>query len=184
MSTNRAELTTDKRWQQWIREHPVLGPALAGLIATQLATIVGYYLRGIGLPQVPWPLFNGALFAPAGEFGSPASFFVGQSIHMVDGVLFAILFVVLVRSRIPLPNTNMGNVGKGLVYSMVMALVSAGFLVPYCYAPKSGYGFFSFESPDTWKLPLSILIFHAVYGYFLGLLANPGSGDDYPAATH
>ena len=104
----------------------MLGPSIAGLIAVQLATIVGYFLRGIGLPQVPWPLFNGALFAPTGEFGSPASFFVGQSIHMVDGVVFAILFVVLVRSKIPLPNTNMGNIGKGLIYSMVMAIISAG----------------------------------------------------------
>ncbi len=177
MNANATQVSTDVRWRRWLGEHPVLGPALAGLIAVQLATIVGYYLRGIGLPQVPWPLFNGALFAPAGEFGSPASFFVGQSIHMVDGVIFAILFVVLVRSKIPLPNTYMGNVGKGLIYSMVMAVISAGFLVPYVYAPKSGYGVFSFGTPDGWKLPLSILIFHAVYGYFLGLLTSTANGD-------
>lgn len=177
MSTNVTELSTDVRWRRWLLVHPVLGPAIAGLIACQLATIIGYYLRGIGLPQVPWPLFNGALFAPAGDFGSPASFFAGQSIHMVDGVLFAILFVVLVRSRIPLPNTNMGNIGKGLIYSTVMAVISAGFLVPYVYAPRSGYGVFSFGTADGWKLPASILIFHAVYGYFLGLLTST-AGDE------
>ena len=176
MSANGLELTTSARWQRWHGEHPVLGPALAGFIAVQMATIVGYYLRGIGLPQVPWPLFNGALFAPAGEFGSPASFFVGQSIHMVDGVIFAILFAVVFRSRIPLPNTNMGNIGKGVLYSTGMAIISAGFLVPYVYAPKSGYGFFSFETDDGWKLPASILIFHFVYGYFLGLFCS--SDDD------
>jgi hypothetical protein len=167
------DLAPSARWQRWLGEHPILGPALAGFIAVQMATIVGYYLRGIGLPQVPWPLYNGVLFAPASTFGDPASFFVGQSIHMVDGVVFAILFAVLVRSRLPLANTTNGNIGKGVIYSVSMAIISAGFLVPYVYAPKSGFGFFSFYTPDGWKLPLSILIFHLVYGYFLGLLCNP-----------
>jgi hypothetical protein len=165
------ELTADTRWRAWVGEHPVLGPALVGLIATQLATIIGYYLKGIGLPPVPWPLYNGALFAPSGEFGDPASFFAGQSIHMVDGVVFAILFVIMVRSRIPLPNTRLGSIGKGVIYSTVLAIISMGFLVPYVYVPKSGYGFFSFYSPDHWKLPVSILLFHVVYGYFLGALS-------------
>jgi len=173
MDSSELGLTPSTRWRKWLGDHPIGGPALAGFIAVQMATIVGYYLRGIGLPQVPWPLFNGALFAPAGKFGDPASFFVGQSIHMVDGVIFAILFVILVRSKIPLPNTSAGNIGKGVIYSTVMAVISAGFLVPYCYAPKSGYGFFSFSTPDGWKLPASILIFHLVYGYFLGLLCDP-----------
>jgi len=166
------------RWQRWLGQHPVLGPSVAGLIAVQLATIVGYYLRGIGLPQVPWPLYNGVLFAPTSTYGDPASFFVGQSIHMVDGVLFAILFAVLVRAMLPLPNTTMGNIGKGLIYSLSMAIISAGFLVPYVYAPKSGFGLFSFYTADGWKLPLSILIFHAVYGYFLGLLCPPDDAAD------
>ena len=170
-STSTRELAADTRWRAWVAEHPVLGPAVVGLIATQLATIIGYYLKGIGLPPVPWPLYNGALFAPAGKFGDPASFFAGQSIHMVDGVVFAVLFVIMVRSRIPLPNTRLGSIGKGVIYSTVLAIISMGFLVPYVYVPKSGYGFFSFYSPDHWKLPLSILLFHLVYGYFLGALS-------------
>lgn len=172
------DLAPSARWQRWLEEHPVLGPSVGGFIAVQMATIVGYYLVGIGLPAVPWPLFNGALFAPAGHFGDPASFFTGQSIHMVDGVVFAILFVVLVRRRLPLPNTTAGNIGKGLIYSISMAIISAGFLVPYVYAPRSGYGVFSFyKHGEGAKLPLSILIFHCVYGYFLGLLCNPREED-------
>ena len=165
------ELTADTRWREWVGEHPVLGPAVVGFIAVQLATIIGYYLKGIGLPPVPWPLYNGALFAPTGKFGDPASFFAGQSIHMVDGVVFAVLFSIMVRSRIPLPNTRLGTIGKGLIYSTVLAIISMGFLVPYVYVPKQGYGFFSFYSPDHWKLPVSILLFHLVYGYFIGALS-------------
>ncbi len=80
-------LPADVQWRKWVARHPVGAAAIVGLVATQMATIVGYYLRAIGLPQVPWPLYNGVLGAPKGDFGSPASFFVGQSIHMVDGIV-------------------------------------------------------------------------------------------------
>ncbi len=172
MSTNIDEiLPVEDRWWEWSRRHPIGSLALAGFIAVQMATIVGYFLRGIGLPQVPWPLFNGILFAPASKYGDTGSFFVGQSIHMVDGVVFAILFAVVAYRLLPFAKTS--SVLNGITYSMIMAIISMGFLVPYVYAPKSGYGFFSFYSPDHWKLPLSIALFHLVYGYFLGELINP-----------
>jgi hypothetical protein len=168
---------TDVRWRQWLGQHPILGPALVGFMATQMATIIGYYLKGVGLPPVPWPLYNGALFAPTAEFGSAGSFFAGQSIHMVDGIVLTMLFVLLLRSRIPLPNTTQGSIGKGLVFGTSLAIMSAGFLVPYVYVPKSGFGFFSFGTPDGWKLPASILLFHWAYGFFVGVLYNPATND-------
>jgi hypothetical protein len=166
-------LTPDARWHHWVRAHPVGGPLLIGLIATQMATLIGYYLIGIGLPSLPWPLFNGLLGAPGEGYGTAGSFFVGQSIHMVDGIVFTLLYVILVWSRIPLPNTNIGNIEKGLVYGTVLAIISMGFLVPYVYAPKQGYGIFSFDTDAGWKLPLAILLWHLVYGFFVGTLFNP-----------
>lgn len=161
------------QFRAWVGAHPVGGPALIGLIAVQIATIIGYFLRGIGLPQVPWPLFNGVLFAPgAGDFahyGQEGSFFVGQSIHMVDGVLFAILFAIAFQSRLGKVNA----IAKGIIYSMILALISAGFLVPYVYVPRQGYGLFSFYGPDSWKLPVSIALFHLAYGFMLGFLYQP-----------
>lgn len=174
MSTNIDEIIpVEDRWWEWSRRHPIGSLALAGFIAVQMATIVGYFLRGIGLPQVPWPLYNGILFAPASKFGDTGSFFVGQSIHMVDGVVFAILFAVVAYRWLPFWRTS--SVLNAITYSMIMALISMGFLVPYVYAPKSGFGFFSFYSDanGNWKLPVSIAIFHLVYGYFLGMLINP-----------
>ena len=112
-TTNNEELTPDIQWREWVRGHPVGAAAIIGLVATQMATIVGYYLRAIGLPQVPWPLYNGALGAPAGEFGSPASFFVGQSIHMVDGVVLTILFVLLAHAKLPGKNDTFGQPRQG-----------------------------------------------------------------------
>jgi hypothetical protein len=165
--------TADGGWRVWVAAHPIAAAALIGLIATQMTTLVGYYLIGVGLPQLPWPLFNGALVAPTGEYGSVGSYFAGQSIHMVDGVVFTILYVVLIYGRLPLPRTDAGDLGKGLIYGAVLGLISMGFLVPYVYGPKSGYGFFSFYTPDGWKLPFAILIWHLVYGFFVGTLYNP-----------
>jgi hypothetical protein len=166
-------MPADAGWRRWVTDHPIGAAALIGFIATQMTTLVGYYLIGVGLPQLPWPLFNGALVAPTDTFGSVGSYFAGQSIHMVDGVVFTILYAVLVFGKLPLPLTAAGSLGKGLIYGTILGIISMGFLVPYVYAPKSGYGFFSFYTPDGWKLPLAILIWHLVYGFFVGILYNP-----------
>jgi len=51
-----------------------------------------------------------------------------------------------------------------------MTIISIGLLVPYAYVPKQGYGFFSFYGPDGWKLPAGVLLWHLIYGFFLGAL--------------
>ena len=74
---------------------------------------------------------------------------------------------------IPLPYNNTGHVLSGLGYSGVMAVISAGFLVPYAYVVNQGTGFFLFDGPDGWKLPFGILVWHLIYGFFIGLLWQP-----------
>ena len=177
-------LDVDDRYQHWVYHHPVQGAALGGFIATQITTIWGYYAVGIGLPGLPWPNFNGGLFAPRSfkpdfsDYGNAAQFFVGQSIHMVNGVVFAILFVLTLRAKLPSFGTKMVSIQKGLLFGVVLAIISMGFLVPYVYVPKSGYGFFSFDTADGAKLPLAILIWHLVYGGMLGMLYDPKRPDN------
>jgi hypothetical protein len=91
----------------------------------------------------------------------------------VNGIVFAILFGILFREDVPIKNTFGGNIAKGLLYSVIMAIISAGLLVPYAYVPNQGYGFFLFDGPDGWKLPFAILVWHLIYGLFLGLLYQP-----------
>jgi hypothetical protein len=157
-------------WYDWVDAHRVGGIALVGLIATQLGTYFGYVFPAIGLPTLPWPLFNGLLAAPATAGGTAASFFTGQTLHFVNGIVFAILYAVLARPMMPFPNTQRGNILSGLSYGLVMTVISIGLLVPYAYVPKQGYGFFSFYGPDGWKLPAGVLLWHLIYGFFLGLL--------------
>jgi hypothetical protein len=158
-------------WYDWVDAHRIAAIALVGVIATQLGTYFGYVFPAIGLPSLPWPLYNGALGAPATEFGTTGSYFVGQSLHFVNGIVFAFLFAILARPLMTFfRNNNTGNILSGLLYSVIMSIISVGLLVPYAYVPKQGYGFFSFYGPDGWKLPAAVLLWHLIYGFFLGSL--------------
>jgi len=77
-----------------------------------------------------------------------------------------VLALPLMRFR----NTHGGNVASGLLYSIVLTIISLGLLVPYAYVPKQGYGLFAFYGPDGWKLPAAVLLWHVIYGFFLGTL--------------
>lgn len=174
-------------WRKWVNAHPVGAIVLTGVIATQLGTYFGYVFPAVGLPTLPWPLYNGLLgmgvsegangvfsnyeaFAAAGAGG----FFVGQALHFVNGIVFAIMYGVIARHSLPFDkSTNGGNISKGLLYGVIMTIISAGLLVPYAYVQNNGYGFFLFDGPDGWKLPLGILVWHLIYGYFLGALYQP-----------
>lgn len=172
-------------WRTWVDERPIASLILVAVIATQLGTYFGYVFPAIGLPVLPWPLyngilgttiangFNGAVADPAGFAVSAEAFFVGHSLHFVNGIVFGILFGVLFRGLIPLGNSNGANIGKGLIYGVVMTIISVGILVPYAYVPNKGYGLFLFDGPDGWKLPFGILLWHLIYGYFLGALWQP-----------
>ena len=187
MDTSAIEsaLDVDDRYQHWVYRHPVRGAILAGVIATQVGTIWGYYAKGIGLPSLPFPSYNGALFSPASvaqdfsNFSNPASWFVGQSIHFMNGIVFALLFALLAYKKLPTFGTRFVSVQKGLVFAVTQTIVSIGFLFPYVYAPKSGFGIFSFgdnvlgTNTSNWKLPFAVLLWHLVYGALLGLFYDP-----------
>ena len=173
-------------------ETSVRAPAIAGLVATQMATIVGYFLNLFGLPQLNWPAVNGSLVLPGGSPG--AQFAAGAFVHHVDGVVFALLFVILVWRMIPFPNTSAGNVGKGLIYSVVLSHHQHGLpravrvlqegrdrsvqlRLPFPLPQPSS------APPETfplytdigWKLPFVILVWHLPYGFFLGALYDPST---------
>ncbi len=175
------------RWQKFVNERPIGSLVLVGVIATQLGTYFGYVFPAFGLPVLPWPMYNGILgttladgfngLANAGFATSSDSFFVGNALHFVNGIVFAILFGVMFREDVPLlKNTHAGNIQKGLLYGLIMTIISAGLLVPYAYVPNQGYGLFLFDGPDGWKLPFAILVWHLIYGLFLGLLYQPDDG--------
>jgi len=170
-------------WYNWVDRHRVAGIILVGVVATQLGTYFGYVFPAVGLPTVPWPLYNGALGLLGAEFNTTGSFFVGQSLHYINGIVFAILYAVLFLPLMPFRNTRGGNLISAILYTIIMTIISIGFLVPYAYVPKQGYGFFSFSGPNGWKLPAAVLLWHLIYGFFLGTLYMVKNHDGYEATA-
>jgi hypothetical protein len=181
------------RWQNFVDTKSIAALAVVSLIATQLGTYFGYVFPAIGLPVLPWPLYNGllgttlnvdgadaltrvtaggtfdAVFATSGE-----SFFTGHALHFVNGIVFGLLYGILFRELFGnWKRTNGGNISIGLTYAVIMSVISAGLLVPYAYVPNQGYGLFLFDGPDGWKLPAAVLVWHLIYGFFLGALYQP-----------
>jgi hypothetical protein len=179
-----------------VYRHPVAGAALAGFIATQVATIWGYYAIGIGLPSLPFPAYNGLLFsrpsvaADFSNFGNPSSWWLGQSIHYVNGIAFGLLFALVAYKSLPTFFSKFKSVQKGMVFAIIQSIISLGFLFPYVYAPKSGFGIFSFgdnafgNNPDHWKLPFAVVLWHLIWGGLLGFLYDPKAPDDITTQSH
>jgi hypothetical protein len=69
------------------------------------------------------------------------------------------------------------HVVKGLLYGVIMTIISVGILVPYAYVPKQGYGLFLMDGPDGWKLPFGVLVWHLIYGGMIGILFQPKNND-------
>ena len=143
------------RWRAWVLAHPVGSSLLAGGVATQFATVFGIWFKGFGLPTLNWPTVNGALIIPTASPG--AQYFAGWISHFADGVFFALLFALLFHPLVPLRNTILGNIIKGVLYGSVLAIISAAWCRTWpsrtwalaSSAPASGGSSFSASSCGT-----------------------------------
>ena len=112
------------------------------------------------------------------------SFAVGQSIHFINGIVFGLWFALVVYNKIPTFFAKMKSIQKGLLFAIVQTIISTGFLFPYVYARKAGFGVFSFgdnvfgTNHDHWKLPFAILLWHLIWGGILGYLYDPKRPDE------
>lgn len=163
-----------RTYRTWVTRHPIAGALLAGFVATHVATLFGYFFQGIGLPQLNWPIVNGNVVVP---HASPAvKFVIGEVfIHGLDGVVFTLIFAVVIfplLSPVVGYRVNPGaNMAKAVIFAMVLATISVGFLTPYVYAPHSGAGLFS--TGFGWKMVFGIYMWHLAFGVNLGMMYNP-----------
>ncbi|MGW0777871.1 hypothetical protein ACWD01_30455 [Streptomyces sp. NPDC002835] len=158
-------------WRIWATNHRVLAAVVAGVVATHVATIFGYWFPGIGLTRLDWNTANGWVYAP---FGSPlAKFVTGGVFHYLDGIVFAVVFACALHPALPWRNTPMGNMAKGLVFGTVLSVISVAFMTPQVYGPARGAdpGFLSLDLGGTYIL--TVFVWHWVYGLHLALIYNP-----------
>lgn len=169
----------NRSWRIWVTRHPIGASLLAGFVATHVATVIGYWMEGIGLPQLNWPVVNGNVVLP--KASAVAKYVVGEVfIHGMDGVVFTLIYAVvlypmlirLMGSRIN-PLTNMAC---ALIFGLVLGTISNGFLNPYVYFAHQGAGIFT--TGFGWKVPFAVYLWHVAFGVNLGMMYNPMSPKD------
>jgi hypothetical protein len=175
MATN----ATVEPFRSQVSQSRLVTALVAGFVATHIATVTGYWYHGVNLPDLGWPNFNGILLL--GVKASPLSqFWAGTAYHLATGICYALLFAFIVHPKIPLPNSTGGNLGKAILFSLVLATLSAGWWVPQLFNQEFGtnLGWFSQHvgallGVSAWKVIFGIYLWHIIYGLNLGLIYNP-----------
>jgi len=166
-------------WRALVTRHRLGVAVLAGIVATHIATVTGFWFHGIGLPDLDWPRFNGYLLFRAALGDDPAvvlavsdttRLVLGWIVHMFTGVVFAVGYMIAIHPNLPWRNTTLGNLGKALVWGAVLATLSALWWSPELF-PEFQLGFFS--NNLGLKGVLGIYLWHAIWALHLGLIYNP-----------
>src|SRR5438445_6985657 len=127
--------STDPVWRVWITRHRVVAAILAGIVATHMATIIGFWLPAVGLPKLDWPSVNGGVYTP---YGSAIQQFVSGSVfHYTDGVVFTVVFALALHHLLPWRNTERGHLAKGLFFGIVLAIISCCVMESLFYIARS-----------------------------------------------
>jgi hypothetical protein len=178
------------RWRELATRHPLAVAVLAGILATHIATITGYWYHGVGLPDLDWPRFNGYLLFRAALGDDPATVFavsdiarlvLGWIAHSITGVVFAVVYVVGIHPALPWRDTTAGNLAKALLWGLVLATISALWWAPELF-PEFQLGFFTWDLAG-WKGVFGIYLWHVIWAVNLGLLYNPLPADEIPVVT-
>jgi hypothetical protein len=166
--------TTASPWRTLVTERPLAGALVAGFVATQIATVTGYWYHGLalhsgaGFPDLGWPAFNGLLLIP--KESSLAQFWAGSIYHFLTGMCFSFAYAFLIFPMFRWKSSAGGNIAKALVFAAVLATISALWWVPQLF-PAFNPGFFSHNL--GWKTVVGIYLWHAIYGLNLGAFYSP-----------
>jgi hypothetical protein len=166
-SSGATVLPANIGWRVWVTRHPIGGALISGFVATHIATVLGVWFHGIGLPDLNWPLANGAVVDPKGSFMN--QWLLGEFIHGFDGLVFTLMFALFIFPLFKIGSSSGANMAKAMVFALVLGTISAGFLVPYVYFPHFGVGVFANNLGYLW---------HVVFGFNLGAMYNPLAVDD------
>jgi hypothetical protein len=180
LTNDLAGLTADAsgRYRAWVTQHPVAAALLAGLVATHVATIIGYWMPGIGLPQLDWNRVNGMIYTPTASVD--VQFLSGGIFHYLDGLVFSVLYAAALFPLLRWRSTVVGNLLKGLLFGTVLATISCAFMTPRVYFPNQDVGFFSHNL--GWQTILAVYLWHWVFGAHLGAIYNPE--EERSSVTH
>src|SRR5258705_9763910 len=157
--------------------HKIGTAIVGGIVATHLGTMFVYCDHVFGMKVLNWNYGNGLQLVPPEAHASyTVTYLIGAGAHYMTGVAFAVLYAFAIHPLIPIRNTSLGNLAKGLIWGTALAFTSAIFMNPYVFAPDAHLGFFSHRG--GFLFVLSIFIWHWIYGATLGQIYNPLPDDE------
>jgi len=161
--------------------------AIAGFIATMIATVSGLWFPGARLPQFDFNTLNGYLLLglTTGFTNSIQNFVIGGVVHTIDGVIWALIFGLIVHPALGVwvkglrPMTPTVNLMKGLIWGWALWIISSALWMPLLIGPlfaPIGVGvgpFLTSFGPYGVQALFTNLFWHTIWGVNLGLLFNP-----------
>ncbi|HEY8705120.1 MAG TPA: hypothetical protein VIL98_10220 [Gaiellaceae bacterium] len=156
-------------WREIATKRRLTAALVAGVVATHIATVTGYWYAIVGLPKLDYNLFNGILLVP-NEKNATIQFVIGGAAHYLTGICYALIFAFLIHPLLRVANSVAGNIAKAVGFGLVLATLSALLWVPRDF-PSFNPGFFT--NNFGWKFVLGIYVWHIVYGLHLGALYSP-----------
>ncbi len=187
-------LRTDSatRWRLLATTRPLAMALVAGVLATHIATVFGFWFHGIfGLPNLDFPRFNAyLLFKP--DIADMAAIFeattstsrlvIGWIVHLFTGVVWALVYAILVHPLLRWRNTTLGNLGKAVVWGVVLALISGLWWVPVLF-PDFSPGMFGETLFGLGEGIVAIVLWHLIWAVNLALFYNPLPDDEAAALS-
>jgi hypothetical protein len=170
----------------WTHNRLVAG-IVAAIGATFFATMFGEWFFSIGWIPFSFNTLNAEVWATnfrnlsgffaitKGQFLTPDfTYFLGMWSHYSQGIVFGLVFSLLVYPNLPGSMSVGGNLLKGLLWGWTLWIVSSSFVMPLLY----GTGFWFSYWGSAFGLGQSNLIFynfvwHSVYGFVLGMFFGP-----------
>ena len=131
---------------------------LASFIAIEFALISGFWYGMIGLGKIDWSRFSGFLIAP--KAADVTQYLLGYLASSINGTIFGLAFLYLIRPVIPLPSTRIGNFAAGQIMGVVLSVIALAWWTPANF-PEFHPGVFS--SNLGVKIIIGTFVWHAVY---------------------
>jgi hypothetical protein len=112
----------------------------------------------VGLGKIDWSRFSGFLIAP--KESDITQYLVGYLASSINGTIFGLAFLYLIRPLIPIPSTRIGNLVSGQIMGVVLSVIALAWWTPANF-PQFNPGVFS--SNLGVKIIIGTFVWHAVY---------------------
>jgi hypothetical protein len=160
--------TSGRHWPQYVNEHRLVGALVAGFAASHVADMIGYWMHGLGLPNLDFALFNGLLLLP--DAAPTTQWFEGMLFHTLNGMVFALGYALLIFPRLGKTLTTGRNVARGVAMGMALATLSCLWWIPALH-PGLNAGFFAHNLGG--EMILAVYVWHLAWSLTLGFFFNP-----------